>query len=329
MRYLRWRWVPVVLTTLSVTIHLVTVVTYARRPDTLAAFTVLPLWLWGAIGLFFAGVAFITLRSAIGLFLSALWAITLLVLCDESRMITNLGEATLKLEPPGHRYVRVATLNCSGLQSDHRLALRSFQPDIIFLQEMMHPILVRQLIRELYDDKADYRFHQSCCVIVRGSILREIRNSYYRTQHLTAELEKGMKVELVNVHFVTAETRLDLWNPEAWRAHRDNRRHRHLELTTSLQILEKFSDFPGTAAIFAGDFNAGMGDPVHDLMARDFENAFSSVGRGWPNTYHAKFPFVRIDHIYASRHFTPHAARVFELPNTDHRLLVADLKLDY
>lgn len=327
MRYLRWRWVPIVLLTLSVTIHLVTVLAYSRQPDALAAFTVLPLWVWGFVGLSLAGSAFVFFRSVGGLFFSALWALTLLMLCDEARVIGHFAAPSLKPTTPDQRHIRVATLNCSSLRTDHTLAIKSFVPDIIFLQEMMHPMLVRHLITEVFDNKADYRFHQNCCVIVRGSITRELRNPFYRTQHLTAQLEKGLSVELVNVHFVSAETRLDLWNPQAWREHRNNRIQRRKELAISLRILEEATEFPNVPAIFAGDFNAGMADSVHTLMARDFENAFSEVGRGWPNTYHAKFPFIRIDHIYASRHFTPYSARVFEVPNTDHRLLVADLRM--
>ena len=83
------------LVALSLLIHVVTVYAYSRQPDQLAAFTVMPIWLWGGIGLFLSVVAFYFLRASLSLILTGVWAVTLLVGADEARVLAHFGK-----EPP-------------------------------------------------------------------------------------------------------------------------------------------------------------------------------------------------------------------------------------
>jgi endonuclease/exonuclease/phosphatase family metal-dependent hydrolase len=48
---------------------------------------------------------------------------------------------------------------------------------------------------------------------------------------------------------------------------------------------------------------------------------------GWGNTFHRRFPMLRIDHIYATRHFDPVSSGVVPTKATDHRMVISDLLL--
>ncbi len=332
MSLTRWRWIPLFLVLSSVALHFVTVLIYSWKPDKLATFTVFPFWMWCLIGIALAAFGFLIFKKSLGLCITALWLLTLLLGSDESSSLGNFNAPRLTEQRPAitdpSRLLRVLTLNCAGMNSEPWALIKSYDPDIIFLQEISHPYQLRQLVSDLYGDRGDYRFHRSNAIVTRGKIEREIKNSYHLTQHLTTRLADGSALELINVHLPTAETRLDLWSLDCWRAHTQRRRLRRSELSIALQILEKTSKFPNHSAIVAGDFNAPASDAVYDLMRADFNDAFTEAGRGWGNTYHAKFPVLRIDHIFATRHFTPRSATTRLVPGSDHKMVVTDLLLN-
>ena len=82
--------------------------------------------------------------------------------------------------------------------------------------------------------------------------------------------------------------------------------------------------FPNTPTLFGGDFNSPASDVVHRQLARDFVDAFATAGTGWGDTFQRRFPILRIDHIYATRHFTPVRCRAVTTRHSDHRMVVAD-----
>ena len=85
---------------ISLLLHLFTVYCFARQPDHFAAFTVLPIWIWGGVGLLLSSIAFYFLRAPLSLVMTAVWAVTLLVGADEARVLANFGEIPA---PPGTR----------------------------------------------------------------------------------------------------------------------------------------------------------------------------------------------------------------------------------
>lgn len=76
---------------LSLLLHLLTVFAFARQPDRLAAFTVVPIWLWGGCGLFLSVSAFWFLRAPLSLVLTGVWALTILLGADEARVIAHVA----------------------------------------------------------------------------------------------------------------------------------------------------------------------------------------------------------------------------------------------
>lgn len=315
----------------SLLLHVVTVYCFSRQPDKFAAFTVMPIWLWGGIGLFLACLAFYFLRASLSLIMTAVWVVTLLVGADEARVLANFGKSppqTGQAEPfEGKPVIRVITLNCAFFKyGNPSQDISAWQPDIVLLQEL-HPHQVRQVADVLFGGRGDYRTHQTSGIVTRWKIQREIRNPdpNMRNQQITIRLPNGADIEVVNVHLRTAATDLRLWRKSAWIDHRNNRVLRSRELTLVQQVLEQTNpSFPNTPTLFGGDFNAPAADVVHRRLARDFTDAFASSGTGWGDTYQRRFPILRIDHLYSTRHFTPVRSRVFASRHSDHRMVIAD-----
>lgn len=317
---------------LSLVLHLFTVFCYSRQPDRFAAFTVLPIWVWGGMGLALCTVAFYFLRASLSLVMTAVWAVTLLVGADEARVLANLAKAGP--EPgaaapyQGAPVLRVATLNCALFRyGDPSPDIAAWKPDIVLLQDA-YPHHVRRVADALYGGRGDYRVHTtdkgSVGLVTRWKIHREVRNPGMRCQQATIGMPDGRTIEIVNVHLVTAATDLAFWHRHAWHEHRVNRGIRLKEIAMARQVLEQTTGFPGSPTLFGGDFNAGATDVVHRQLSADFVDAFAAAGTGWGNTYQRRFPILRIDHLYATRHFTPLRCRTVTTRHSDHRMVVAD-----
>ncbi len=312
----------------SLLLHLFTVYCFAQQPDRFAAFTVMPIWLWGSIGLMMTVVAFVFLRAPLSMVMAAVWAVTLLVGSDEARVLANFGKSPPLPGPAvvyqGKPVLRVITLNCAFFTYGNPAAdLAKWQPDVVLLQDIAaHQ--VREVADVLYGGHGDYRAHQTNGIVCRWKIQREIRNPAQRDHQVTILTPSGNTFEVVNVHLRTAATDLRLWNASAWHDHRANRTLRVRELFLTQQVLEQTTDFPNTPTLFGGDFNASATDIVHRQLARDFVDAFVAAGRGLGNTYQRRFPILRIDHLYATLHFTPVRCRAYTTRNSDHRMVIAD-----
>ena len=313
----------------SLLLHLFTVYCFARQPDRFAAFTVMPIWLWGGCGLLLATLAYYFLRASLSLVMTAVWTITLLVGADEARVLANFGKQA-PLPGPAEAYegkavIRVITLNSAFFTYGNPAQdLAVWQPDVVLLQDVL-PHQVRQIADVLYGGHGDYRALQTNGLVTRWKIQREIRNPNQRDAQLTLRLDNGKEIEVVNVHLATAATDLRLWRRSAWSSHRYNRIVRQRELALTQQVLEQTNPrFPDTPTIFGGDFNAPATDIVHRQLARDFVDAFAAAGTGWGDTFQRRFPILRIDHIYATRHFTPVRCRAVTTRHSDHRMVVAD-----
>ncbi len=316
---------------LSLLLHLFTVYCFSRQPDRFAAFTVLPIWIWGGLGLLLSSFAFYFLRASLSLIMTAVWAVTLLVGADEARVLANFGR---EKPTPGRPalvdnkdVLRVITLNSALFTFGNPAAdLTAWDPDIVLLQDTF-PHQAREIANALYGGHGDYRCRDTNAIVTRWTIHREFRNPTQRNQQVSITLEDGSSLEVVNVHLLSAATDLHFWRRTTWRQHRINRALRQNELTLVQQVLEQTTNFPQTPTIFGGDFNAPAPDIVHRQLARDFVDAFAAAGTGWGNTFQRRLPILRIDHIYATRHLTPIACGAVTTRHSDHRMVVADFLL--
>ena len=321
----------------ALALHFITVVAYYRQPAALSAFTVMPLWVWGGLGLFASASAFLLLRAPLSLVVTTIWALTLLLGADEARVIGRFGDRPPEpgevLAVDGTRPIRVLTLNAAYFKyGDPSDDIAVWQPDIILLQEI-DAVKVQKIARATFGDQGFYRSYAFNGIASRWPIVREVRNPNlefrFFNHNVTVRLPDSRKIEIANLHLSSAATDLSLWRPSCWRTHRENRRQRHFETSVALRILEETCDFPGAQpVILGGDFNAPPTDPIHRLLSRDFNDAFVEAGSGWGNTFQRRIPILRIDQIHATRHFKTIGCRAVTTRKSDHRMVVADLVLE-
>jgi endonuclease/exonuclease/phosphatase (EEP) superfamily protein YafD len=321
---------------LSLALHLLTVFAFARQPDRLAAYTVMPIWVWGSLGLLLSSSAFYFLRAPLSLVVTGIWALTILLGADEARVIANLG--TPAPEPgeatpiDGVKPIRVITLNAALFRfGDPSDDIAAWEPDIVLLQEASS-YHVKKIADRLYGGHGHYRGFANNGVATRWKITREVRNPdpafTYFNHNASVELPDGRTIEIVNLHLSSAATNLRLWKRECWRDHKANRKQRQIEIAVALQILENTTEFPtAQPVILGGDLNAPPSDPIQQLLERDFDDAFLTAGTGWGDTFQRRIPILRLDQIHTTRHFTAVRCRAVTTRHSDHRMVVADLIL--
>ncbi|MDG4792612.1 endonuclease/exonuclease/phosphatase family protein [Micromonospora sp. WMMD1082] len=88
----------------------------------------------------------------------------------------------------------------------------------------------------------------------------------------------------------------------------------------------------GPLSILAGDFNATLDHgPLRALLATGYADAAASVGAGLTGTWGPydgdPIPPVVIDHVLVDRRIAVRAVSVHPLPGSDHRMVLAELRL--
>jgi endonuclease/exonuclease/phosphatase family metal-dependent hydrolase len=78
--------------------------------------------------------------------------------------------------------------------------------------------------------------------------------------------------------------------------------------------------------IVSGDFNSTPHSWSYRHIARGLSDAYKSAGTGWGATWHARFPFARIDFTLASPEWEAVAAHVPDVVLSDHKPVIARLR---
>ena len=312
----------------SVALWLLTVWCFYRQPDHFAAYTVLPIWIWGGCGLLLCGGACYLSRGRWLWLVAGGWIITLLIGADEARVLMHWGKSAPLPGPAaahdGMPVLRVITCNCALFAfGDPSAEIAAWQPDIVLLQDI-RPYQVGHVAMALYGGHGEFRAHDTNGIITRWKFQREVPNKTERDQQATITLPDGSAVEVVNVHLTTAATDLRFWRRSTWTGHRINRALRLHELDLVLQALRQSTDFPNTPVVFGGDFNAPASDIACHQLGPGLIDAFAAAGTGWGDSFHRRFPILRIDHLYATKQFLPVRCHTITTRHSDHRMVVAD-----
>ncbi|MDH7569199.1 MAG: endonuclease/exonuclease/phosphatase family protein [Armatimonadota bacterium] len=133
----------------------------------------------------------------------------------------------------------------------------------------------------------------------------------------------GRPLSVLTAHFTTAARLHSLSRPGgSLCAHlRETSRLRAPQAETAAEIARRMKP----PSLFAGDLNTPPRGQMYRRLAEPWRNAFQEAGWGFGFTYPARWPLLRIDHIFVSRGI--HIARCW-VPRTqasDHRPVVADL----
>jgi endonuclease/exonuclease/phosphatase (EEP) superfamily protein YafD len=94
------------------------------------------------------------------------------------------------------------------------------------------------------------------------------------------------------------------------------------------------SDSRGDVRILAGDFNATLDHPeLRSLLDRGYTDAADAAGAGftwtWPARPRGHTPKITIDHVLVDRRVRVESVTAVRVPNTDHRALIAVLRLPH
>lgn len=302
-----------------------TLFTYTLQPDHFAAFTLMPIWVWCIIGLCAAIVGRVLAFSGLAWVPAILWIAIGLTASDESRALIHFWKQAPQPGPAhphdGRDVIRVITAN---IDLQHAAELKRWQPDVVLLQDA-RPHHVHRIAREIFGENASFRTHETNGIITRWDIIAEHTTPGQRSHQTTIHIpEKKQTFKVVNVHLLSAATDLSLWRRGVWTEHRVNRAVRLDELERAVAGLKSTTRFPDGPAILGGDFNAPPGDTVYRTIETHFKDAHPAAGRRPGNTYHRRFPVLRIDRIHATSHFTPVRATTDVAPNSDHRFVIVD-----
>ncbi|GAA2205345.1 endonuclease/exonuclease/phosphatase family protein [Nonomuraea monospora] len=88
---------------------------------------------------------------------------------------------------------------------------------------------------------------------------------------------------------------------------------------------------PSAVRVLAGDFNATLDHRAfRDLLSRGYVDAAEQAGKGltptWPSG-RAMPPIIAIDHVVADRRVAVSRVDILNVPRTDHRAVLAELRL--
>ncbi len=304
---------------------------YLGRFDFCAAMTVFPAWAWLIPGLLLAGPESWRGSRRWGAAGAGLWLAFAVVWADTPmapvRSFTATVSAEGEREPfrPGGT-LRIVVLNCATRPESAR-EVTPLDPDIVLLQESPRRQDTEELARQLYGPDAALVWGVDTSLLARGRIVAAEDSPVKGSDFARARvrLASGAEVEVLSLRLVPPPFSLDLWLPECWSDYAESRRKRRAQLQRILAQLDAVA--PDVPVIVGGDFNAPPGDAIFRLLRPRFADAFWSGGIGWGNTITNDRPVVRIDQVWTSDHFQPIAVFARKTLNSDHRMVVCDLRV--
>lgn len=302
---------------------------HAAKPDSLAAFTVYPVWFWAGPGLVWALGGFRLRRPLPSLVVAILWALFTLAFAEEARSLTRGGAwpdpVWVEAREKG-RAIRVISLNCSI--GDPRVAAEvgAYDPDLVLLQESPSRPEVRALAHSLFGEEGGFAWGHDASVVAKGK-LREIATEETRpsVRLCEAQLSGGAKLAVACIRLHPSAFRMDLWSPECWSAFARTRARHREEVARLKELLD--TRVPEGPLLVGGDMNSPAGDPAVGLLEPRVRDAFGDAGRGWGATFLNEFPLVRIDQVWVDRSFRAVAVVVKKTRFSDHRMVICDLML--
>jgi endonuclease/exonuclease/phosphatase (EEP) superfamily protein YafD len=296
---------------------------YYRRPDTFAAITFFPPWCWAVLGLILA-LPLLFLRKYIFIIAITAWLFFMFMFAEESKcLIRQLYSPCATSKQPS--VLRVVSLNCAGRNPKAAEEVIQYQPDIVLLQEAPLKKDVELLAQKLFGKEAAIAWNLDPVIIARGHLEQRILSrtkSLIMTQaHVT--MPNGFAMELVSLRLTPPTIGLNIFSPYNWKEHTDGRLLRRTQMA---KIVEQITRIPDTTPIIVGgDFNASAGDGAIMLLSPYLLDTGKYAGVGWPNTAMNTVPLLRIDQIWASRHFKVVSVVARKTQYSDHRIVICDL----
>jgi len=291
-----------------------------------------PRWIWAAPLVVLVPAAAIWRR----IFLAPLGAATLVVLgpvmgvrASPSALAAGLSDEA----PRAAGTLRVMTYNVGGNVKPARGALEAIvlQADIALLQECGQVEIDESLLKA---KGHELRCVEGMCLVTKLPIRkleRRDRNDLYARdgsggmERYTLDAH-GRDIVVTNLHLETVRDGLNAIRSSAWRGApvlRANTELRELES----RLARAFVDEPAGPRIVAGDFNLPVESAIYERHWADFTNTFSEVGLGLGTSKATRTFGIRIDHVLVGPDWVVEGAWVGEHFGSDHRPMIADVRL--
>lgn len=298
-------------------------VCYLWQPDACAAVTVYPSWCWFVGGLFLALILLRAKRQRVALVSIGLWFVFLVVFADTPLSLwRGLWNPPDVVAQPGQIPLRVISLNAHG-SSKAVAALEQWQPDLILIQETPGAGTLREVGQTILGENSGMLAGVDASILSRTPIEPLASSVNYTIGKV--RVKTGQEVLVVSLRLTPPPFRADLWNPDCWRAYRDQRIHQRDELRQlSRRLAELSTDLP---LIVGGDFNVNPRDPIFRELPANLRDAFTTASVGWGNTITNEAPFLRIDQVWINNFIESVQVSAEVATDTDHRLVLADLLL--
>ncbi len=290
--------------------------------DGLVPVTMVPPWIWLVpsilvIALFARRVS----RLALVTTLIVLIAFGILFV-EEARSLLRFNKLSDNRANPG--LIRVATLNCAS-SAKAALELGAYSPNIILFQESPSAAQLNDVGMELFGEQASLAHIGDTSILVRGELEYVLVDRSKHFVHCVAKLSDGFRVDVVSLRLSPPVFRMDFIDSGFWSDHRETRelhRNQLAEIVTYLKTNQVTKHL-----IIGGDFNMVGNDGGFGPFA-DLSDTFDHAGTGWCNTGTNEYPLFRVDQIWISDGMSCSALKVFQSKFSDHRMVVADIKLD-
>lgn len=270
-------------------------------------------------------LAFVAVRRDWRATAIALLATILLAACVLPR---TLGSGPAAAARPGGPALSVMTVNLSLGDADAGAVValvRTHHPDVLMMQEFT-PEAAAAFGQAGIADLLPYQVTHPSSLAAGSALfsrlplqdpgLRKNWGGFYQV-HATVTVPGGPPVLLESVHTCSP---FSLGQLHCWR--------------TDVAREPQAGDAPaGTLRVLAGDFNATLDHaPLRTLIGHGYRDAADAVGSGLVGTWgpygrHPFIPPVALDHVLAATAIGVESVRVYGVPRTDHRAVLATLLL--
>jgi hypothetical protein len=320
----------------ALTLFLLVAALYLWQPDGAFALTIYSPWAPGTLGFFVTILVCLIKRSKPLFFLALAWLVWGLAASDEVHALVRRtpddGEMN-SFRYDGKR-LRIISLNCAGGSIGAAREVQAWGPDIVLLQESPSKRELEPLAKELFGPKAGIAVGPDASILSRYPLEDWFAKKRPPANFTGAffRISENERWILVSLRLQPPVLRFDLWNPECWKAFAEDRIRRRKELHKLLEAVNTYDDLE--PMIVGGDFNAPPDRSITSLMKQrggfpDYPLVDTAriAGSGWTMTSISAFPLVRIDQIWTDRGFEPIRTIAVPTKHSDHRMVVADVRI--
>ncbi|HEY3398478.1 MAG TPA: endonuclease/exonuclease/phosphatase family protein [Armatimonadota bacterium] len=303
---------------------------YALRPVRLDSVTVFPLLVWAGVGVFVVLVALSRRTRQASLLALLIWTVVVGGLAEEP--VSLLRGALWRLSG-GYQttrpaeVLRVISLNCAGGQVAAAQEVLPYDPDVVLFQETPG----RQELEQAFPAASGWQVNVGldAAIAVRGTLaaqpLERADRMFLTVARAIPRRAPSVDLTVVSTHFAPRALSFQLWRPSVWIGDEQLVRHQASQMVEVRRYAE--SALARGPVIVGGDFNSPGGAALFRPLRPHFRDCWAVAGQGWPDTITNDSPFSRIDQVWVSPEWEVVRQWVERTANSDHRMVICDLRL--